>query len=315
LLKYFLIFLRSNLVYIDTHAHVNFSAFKDDADDVIKKSLASGAFMINVGSQYSTSKRAVEFAEKYEKGVWAAIGIHPVHLQKASMKYKDDDELEEVEIKTDGEIFDYEKYLELAKNPKVVAIGEVGLDYHHFSEGDNEEELKKKQKEVLIKFIKLSNEVEKPIMIHCWGVKSRQERNHALKGVKVSKELDHARTDAYDDLLEILKNNPVKKLGVVHSFIGSWKTAHKFIEMGYKIGLNGIITFGISYDRLIKEIDLQDILVETDCPYLAPVPKKGERNEPILVELVAQKIAEIKQISAEKVVEVTTQNAKKLFNL
>jgi TatD DNase family protein len=276
-------------MYIDTHAHLNFSAFKDDADEVIKKSLASGVFIINVGSQYSTSKRAVEYAEKYENGVWAAVGIHPVHLQKTSMKYKDDDELEEVEIKTAGETFDYAKYLELAKNSKVVAIGEVGLDYHHFADTDNQEELKNKQKEVLLKFINLANEVEKPIMLHCW--------------------------DAYDDLYEILKNNPVKKLGVIHSFVGSYKTAQKFIEMGYKIGLNGIITYGISYDKLIKETDLKNIVLETDCPYLTPVPKKGERNEPLNVELVAQKIAQIKEISVEKVAEITTENAQKLFGL
>lgn len=284
---------------IDTHAHLNFSAFKDDADKVIQKALDNNVFLVNVGSQYSTSKRAVEYAEKYENGVWAAIGIHPVHLQKTSMKYKDDDELEEVEIKTAGETFDYAKYLELAKNSKVVAIGEVGLDYHHFNVEDpprlaedasrREAGLKNKQKEVLLKFINLANEVEKPVMIHCW--------------------------DAYDDLYEILKNNPVKKLGVVHSFVGSWKTAQKFIEMGYKIGLNGIITYGISYDKLIKETDLKNIVLETDCPYLTPIPKKGERNEPLNVKLVAQKIAQIKQISAEEVAEITTENAKKLFGL
>jgi TatD DNase family protein len=307
--------LKAKSYLIDTHAHVNFSAFKDDADEIIKKALDNNVFLVNVGSQYSTSKRAVEYAEKYATGVWAAIGIHPVHLQKMSMQYKDDDELEEVEIKTAGENFDYAKYLELAKNPKVVAIGEVGLDYHHFADTDNQEELKNKQKAVLVEFIKLSNEVQKPVMLHCWGVKSRKEFDHAPRGVKVGQERDHARTDAYEDLYEILKNNPVKKLGVIHSFVGSYKTAQKFIEMGYKIGLNGIITYGISYDRLIKEIDIKDIVLETDCPYLTPVPKKGERNEPLNVELVAQKIAQIKQISAEEVAKITTKTAQKLLNI
>ncbi|HRY82799.1 MAG TPA: TatD family hydrolase [Candidatus Moranbacteria bacterium] len=274
---------------IDTHAHLNFSAYKDDAEEVIKKTLEKGVFMINVGSQYSTSVRAVEFAKKYETGVWAAVGIHPLHLERRNFNYKDDNELEEIEIKTNGEEFNYENYLVLAKNPKVVAIGEMGLDYHHFEEGDDVEELKTKQKEILLQGIKLANAVKKPIIIHCW--------------------------DAYDDLLEILKNNELEKKGVIHSFVGGYKTAKKFIELGYKIGLNGVVTYGISYNRLIREIDLRDIVLETDCPYLTPVPKKGERNEPLNVRYVAEKIAEVKNIKLEEVEKITTQNAKKLFGI
>jgi len=275
-------------MYIDTHAHVNFNAYKEDADEILKKSLDKNIWVVNVGSQYSTSKRAVEMAKKYSEGIYACIGMHPIHLKKGIVKHKDDDELDEIEIPANGEEMNYAKYLELAKDKKVVAIGEVGLDYHHFEEGDDQAELIQKQKETFLEFIKLANVVQKPIMIHCW--------------------------DAYDDLLEILEKNPVEKKGIIHSFVGSFKTAQKFIDLGYKIGLNGIITYGISYDRLIKEIDLKNIVVETDCPYLTPVPKKGERNEPILVELVAQKIADIKQISIEEVSEVTSQNAKKVFN-
>ncbi len=272
---------------IDTHAHVNFNAFKDDADEVVKNSLSEGIWMINVGSQFSTSRRAVEMAEKYQEGIYAAVGIHPIQLKTGKYVYHDADELDTVEISTKGEDFDYQKYLELAKNKKVVAIGEVGLDYHHFEEGDNIDEIKKKQKKVFNETIKIANEAGKPMIIHCWG--------------------------AYDDLLEILKNNPISKKGVIHSFVGSHKTAKKFIELGFKIGLNGIITYGESYDRLIKEIDLENILLETDCPYLTPVPKKGERNEPKNVKFVAQKIANIKGISLEEVAEITTKNAKALF--
>jgi len=310
---------------IDTHAHVNFSAYKDDADEVLQRALESQVFVVNVGSQYSTSVRAVEMAKKYPEGIYACVGIHPLHLQEMIFMHKDDDELDEVEIKTREEDFDYDKYFELAQDKKVVAIGEVGLDYHHFDppraclvesrrvdeasprveagEGDDTEKIIKKQKEVLIKFIKLANEVEKPLMIHCWGVKSDFKKS------------DHPRTDAYEDLLEILKNNPVEKRGIIHSFVGGYKTAQKFIELGYKIGLNGIVTYGISYDRLIREIDLEDIVIETDCPYLTPVPKKGERNEPTLVKLVAKKIADIKGISAEEVAKITTENAKKSLKI
>lgn len=277
-------------MYIDTHAHVNFSAYKDDADEVIKRSLKKEILLINVGSQYSTSVRAVEMAKKYPGKVWAIVGLHPIHLQKRDIKYLDPNELAaEQEIKTIGEDFNAEKYLDLAKNSEVVAIGEVGLDYHHFESTDNIEELKNKQKEVFLEFIKLANEVQKPVMVHCW--------------------------DAYDDLYEILSKNPAERRGIIHSFVGSYKTAKKFVELGYKIGLNGIATYGISYDRLIKEIDLKDMVLETDCPYLTPDPKKGERNEPAYVEYVAQKIAQVKGISLEEVAKTTTETARAVFKI
>jgi TatD DNase family protein len=279
---------------IDTHAHVNFAAYKDDADEVLKRTLEGGVFVVNVGSQYSTSKRAVEMAEKYPEGVYAAVGLHPIHLVRRRVN-PDDSELNENDFETTGEVFDYQKYLELAKNPKVVAIGEMGLDYHHFEPKDNTEELKKKQKETFLQGIKLANEVQKPIMVHCWGNSSEG--------------------DAYGDLFEILQNNPVEKKGIIHSFMGGYKTARKFTELGYKIGLNGVVTYAEDFNRLIKEIDLKDIVLETDCPYLTPVPHKGERNEPLHVKLVAEKLAMIKELSIEKVGDITTQNASKLLGL
>jgi TatD DNase family protein len=274
---------------IDTHAHVNFSAYKDDADAVIKRALDKGIFFINVGSQYSTSRRALEYAQKYPGKMWAAVGTHPVHLQKSSFVYKDDDELAEEEIKTIGEEVDFAAYRKLAKNKEVVAIGEVGLDYHHFSEGDNIEEAKEKQKKIFSGFIDLANDLEKPLIVHCW--------------------------DAYDDLFAILKNQPIKKTGVIHSFVGGYKTAKKFIELGFFIGLNGVVTYADDFNRLLREVPLQKMLIETDCPYLTPVPKKGERNEPLYVKYVAEKIAKIKEVTLKEVAAATTQNAKVLFNL
>ncbi len=274
----------------DTHSHVNFSAFKNDGEETLRRCLDGGVSVVNVGSQYSTSKRAVEYARKFKSGIYAAVGIHPVHLKKGSFTHQDPDELTEEEIPTVGEQFDYQKYLELAKDERVVAIGEVGLDYHHFDENDNVGELIKRQKEVLIENIRLANEVKKPIILHCW--------------------------DGYDDLYEILQEHPVDKKGIVHSFIGSYKTANKFIELGYKIGLNGIITYGNSYDRLIKEIGLENIVIETDCPYLTPRPlDKGTRNEPLFVKHVAQKIADVLEVPVDKVADKTTENAKFVLGL
>ncbi len=277
----------------DTHAHVNFNAFRKDADEVLHRALDAGISVVNVGSQLSTSRRAVEYARKYDgKGVYAAVGLHPIQLRKRSFEHRDDEndwELPVTEIHTSGETFDYDSYLELARDSHVVAIGEVGLDYHHFEEGDDVGVMKDEQKRVLREFVRLANEVGKPMMIHCW--------------------------DAYDDLLALFDGSPPERRGVIHSFIGSHKTAKKFLERGWMIGINGIATYSDSYDRLIREVSLDRIVIETDCPYLAPVPRKGERNEPLLVRLVAEKVAAVKEVPFERVAEATTTNAWNLFGL
>ena len=272
----------------DTHAHVNFNAFKEDGMDVLTRCLDGGMTVVNVGSQYSTSKRAVEYAHKFESGIYAAIGIHPVHLKKGSFTHQEPDELTEEEISTTGERFDRQKYFKLAQDEKVVAIGEIGLDYHHFAEGDDVAYLKRLQQETLMAFLDLANTVQKPIMLHCW--------------------------DGYDDLLAILQDCPVEKKGIVHSFIGSYKTARKFIDLGYAIGLNGIITYGDSYDRLIREIGLEHIVIETDCPYLTPRPlERGMRNEPLFVGEVAKKIAQVKNASPGEIANMTAENARAIL--
>lgn len=268
---------------IDTHAHVNFSAFKDDADEVIRRSLDNNIRMINVGSQYSTSKRAVEMAERYEKGVYAAIGLHPIHLAEGIFKAKLD--TEEIAFQTQNEEFDYEKYKELAKNKKVVAIGEIGLDYYH------EPYDKNMQRPVLCKQLDLAKELNLPVIFHC--------RN------------------AHDDLInEIRSRNEIgspKITGVIHCFTGTWEEAKKYLDMGLYLGFNGIIS-KLDLDEIIQKTPLDRILLETDCPYLTPLPMTG-RNEPIYVKHVAQKIAELKNITFEKIAEATTQNARTLFRI
>ena len=273
---------------IDTHAHINFAAYKDDFSDVIKRSQKIGMGIINIGTQYSTSQQAVSIAHQY-KDIWAAIGTHPINLQEKNIDDFDDNELLPEEMTTVAEEVDFDKFLNLAKDNKVVAIGEIGLDYHHLKENHDINSLKQKQQEALVKFIDIANEVNKPIIIHCW--------------------------DAYEDLLKILKTHPANKKGVIHSFIGGYKTARKFINLGYAIGINGIATYSDNYKRLIREIELESVVLETDCPYLAPASIRGQRNEPIYVIEVAQFIADVLEVPLEKVFEKTTINAKRIFGL
>ncbi|TSC53863.1 MAG: TatD DNase family protein [Parcubacteria group bacterium LiPW_39] len=287
---------------IDTHAHVNFVVYKDDGDEVIKRALEQNVWIINVGSQYETSRRAVECAHKYPEGVFAAVGLHPIHL-KAQEINAPVDEFETVEFETGAEKFDYERYKALAQNEKVVAIGEIGLDYYHIknqkSKIKNQDEdaevkmAKMLQREILLEQMALAQELDKAAIFHC--------------------------REAHQDLLEVLKNWEFvgnKRLrGVVHSFSGRWSQAQEYLEMGFYLGFNGIITFARDYDRVIKEMPLDRLLAETDCPYLTPIPFRGKRNEPTYVKYVAEKVAELREISFEEVAEATTKNARELFNI
>lgn len=256
--------------------------------------LAQKTFVVNVGSQFSTSKRAVEIAEKFEKGVYAIVGLHPVHLFPQRV-----DE-EESSFDTRAEEFDRAKYLELAKNEKVLGIGECGLEYFHLPEG-HEEEVKNKQKEVFARQIQLAAEVGKALMVH-----SR---------------------DAYEDIHEILNKTAFKPRSIIiHSFIGNKEQAEKFLGLGCYISFNGIVTYkprkekkpGASDPGLleaVRAVPLERVLLETDCPYLSPEPNRGRRNWPVSVKLVAQKIAELKGIDIEEVEEQTFKNANKAFGL
>ncbi len=247
---------------IDTHAHLNFNAYKEDSLKVLQRSLDNGIWMINVGSQYSTGRRAVAMAEKYREGVYAAAGLHPIYIHE--------------------EEFDYEKYKKLAQSKKMVAIGEVGLDYK-----PEYASFKIKQEAVLRQQMDLAQELNLPVIFHC--------------------------RMAHDDLIKILSENSSRTGGVIHCFTGDWVQAKKYLEMGFYLGFNGII-FKLDLDEIIEKAPLDRILLETDCPYLTPIPVTG-RNEPIYVKYVAEKIAKIKELSFEEVAETTTQNARKLFQI
>jgi TatD DNase family protein len=285
---------------IDTHAHVNFNAYAEDSEEVIQRALKEKTWLINVGSQLSTSRRAVEFAEKFPHGVFAAVGLHPVHL-KEQIVHEEVDPLEEFEFKTRPEIFDYEEYKKLAQDSKVVAIGEVGLDYFHLPEVNKESE-RQKQKDNFIKHLELARDLNKPVMIHCR--EAHQDVIEILKNCKAQRNKFGASTSAYGKLS-----------GVIHSFGGRWGQAEEYFNLGFLISFNGLITFARDYDKVIKNAPLERLMLETDCPYLTPMPHRGKRNEPSYVKYVAEKVAEIKGISFEEVAQITTENARRLFKI
>lgn len=270
-----------SMMYCDTHAHVHDAQFDVDRADVVTRARGAGLVaMVTVGTNRDTSQHAVDVAHAHHD-VWATVGMHPLHAAVTAQAAPEE---------RMAEVLDTAFYTTLAHDAKVVAIGEVGLDYHHFGDADDVEAIKEKQKEVFRGCIDVCNAVDKPIVVHCW--------------------------DAYDDVLDILRRTPVVKRGVIHSFVGGWKTARTFVEMGYLIGVNGIITYGDSYDRLVREVPLERLLIETDCPYLPPRPlPRDSRCEPKDVVLVAQKIAAVRGVSVEDVARATTENAQRIFGI
>lgn len=286
---------------IDSHCHINFAGFKEDADMVIQRSLDSDTLVINVGSQWTTSVRTVEIANKYESGVYAIVGLHPIHLT--------DDITESVmidgkkqEFTTRREDFDYDKYKELAlSSDKVIGLGESGLDYYYFDQNKkDQEEIKKIQKDVFRGFIKMAKELDLPLVMHCRGTKDDPH-------------------GAYDEMLEILEEDESRGLrGVIHCFGGNLSQAKWFVDLGFYVGFTGIVTFKKKVGEtqvIAREIPLNKILIETDAPFLSPEPHRGKRNEPSYVKFVAEKIAELKNISIDEVSRITVENTKKLFKI
>ncbi|MEK7194680.1 MAG: TatD family hydrolase [Patescibacteria group bacterium] len=249
---------------IDTHSHPQFPQYDPDRDLMLARARKEEIGIICVGTDWEMSKAAIELAEQNEN-MWASVGLHP------------NDNL--------AEEYDQEMYREMAAHPKVVAIGEVGLDYYRTTE----EHHKKKQRERFEKQIELAVETGKPLIIHC--------------------------RDAHDDMTEILKNNllRLKSGGVIHSFTGKLSDAKKYIDLGFYIGLNGIITFTRQYDETVMNVPLEKILLETDAPYLTPEPHRGKRNESSFVVFVAEQIARLRGLAPEKVISQTTQNTERLF--
>lgn len=267
--------------YFDAHTHTNFVAYADDREEVITRSKEMGVGMNVVGTQLDTSKAAVALAEQYDH-VYATIGLHPVHTTKS---YHDVKELGEggKEFTSRGEVFDMSAYEALGKNPRVIAVGECGLDYYRADEST-----KDVQKQAFIEQIELANTLGKPLMLHI--------RN------------------AYDDALEVLKAH-AKVKGDVHFFAGDWNIAKKFLDIGFTLSFTGVITFTHDYDEVVKNTPLDMLLSETDAPYVTPAPHRGKRNEPSYVELVVNRVAEIKGGNPEEVAGQLLTNARRVFGI
>lgn len=274
---------------IDTHSHLNFKAYDNNRDEVIERAQKEGVICIDVGTKYETSRLAVELAQKYEN-MYAAIGMHPIHIKTDLLKLKLDPE--EGAFAPFGEEFDREKYRRLAvgASRRVVAIGEIGLDYYYRPKSKTKlGQFKEKQRQIFKEQLGLARELDLPVIIHC--------------------------RMAHQDLIGILKSQNQKLRGAIHCFTGTLEEAQEYINLDFCVGFNGII-FKLDLDEIIKKIPLNKILVETDCPYLTPPAEgKDSLNEPIFIKHVIQKLADLKGLSLEEVVDKTAQNAKKLFEI
>lgn len=253
---------------IDSHCHINDELYKDNPLDYINDSLVANVnkFLV-VGFDLVSSKESIKIAELYD-GCFAAVGIHPSDAKKAGAS-------------------DLDNIKELAKNKKVIAIGEIGLDFYW----DKDEKIKEQQKEFFIKQISIANECNLPISIHC--------------------------RDAIEECLQILKQNPVKKGGIMHCYAGSAESAKEFIKLGFVLGFGGTVTFknSIKPKEVVASIPSSAYVLETDSPYLTPEPFRGKPNHSKYLYLVRDKIAELRHITPEQVEKETNENFKRIFNV
>jgi len=257
--------------YIDIHSHLNDKQFDVDQKEVIDRTLKEGVWTIIIGTDQDMSQKACELSATHE-GLFASIGIHPVDNTQ--------------------EKFDMDFYRGLNKKyPKVVAIGECGLDYFHLS-GDVSKEVQR-QKERFESHIELAVELKKPLMIHC--------------------------REAYSDLLDILE---VKKREYgeslqanIHFFAGDLEIAKKCLSLDFTLSFTGVLTFARDYDEVVKYAPLEKIMVETDAPYVSPVPYRGKRCEPLYISEVVKKVAMIRREEESGVSRALVENAMRFFSL
>ena len=252
-------------MYFDSHAHLDDARFQPDFDDILARMRENGVTgMMNIGCDLPSSERSVALAERYD-WIWAAVGSHP----------DDADHVDEARIA---------HYRALCQNPRVRAIGEIGLDYHY------EDIPREIQKNAFRMQLALARELSMPVVVH--------ER------------------EAHEDGMRIIDEFPEVK-GVFHCYSGSLEMAKELVKRGWYIGFTGVVTFKNARKvvEVAEKIPLDRILIETDCPYMAPEPFRGRRNDPSLVPFVAKKIAALRGISAEAAAAATAENARRLFRI
>jgi len=256
--------------FFDIHSHINFLDYGKDLPEVLQRMKEKKVWTITVGADLMTSRSAVECADK-NKGVFASIGKHPLEDPSAP--------------------FDEKAFEELVVHPKVVAVGECGLDYGKTGVVDNAE--KTRQKKAFEMQIDFAVRHCKPLMLHV--------RN------------------AHEDVLNILlsKNREFgdKLRGNVHFFSGSTEIEKKYLDLGFSVSFTGVITFVKDYNEAVAYASLDMIMSETDAPFVAPIPYRGKRNEPVYVEQVVKKMAEIKGKTAEEMQKILVENAFRIFNI
>mgnify|MGYP001160182854 CR=1 FL=1 len=257
----------SEFTLIDTHTHLDFEPFRENFDEILLDAQKNGVKKFIVpGVTFEDLDKVIELADKYEN-IYAAVAIHPSEAKT----WKDDS---------------YQILKTYANHPKVVAIGETGLDYYW------DKSFIDTQQQVFIEHIKLAKELNKPVIVH--------DR------------------DAHEDTLRILKENNAKDVGVVmHCFSGSAEFALECTKEGFYIALGGPVTFknAKKAKEVAKAIPIEKLLLETDSPFLTPHPYRGQTNYPAMVKLVAEEIASLRGISVEELASITTENAKRLFNI
>ena len=285
------------MILIDSHAHLHFPAFDLDGAEVLKRAQEQGIGLITVGTKFATSESGIAFAEAHEN-VWCTIGLHPGHVHDHN--FVDENE-EHASAPTPEKEFDAARYVPLVKRPKVVAIGEFGLDYSRIPDGMGTETFKLDQQSVARVQLRFATEYHKPVVIHCRG--------------GVHNDVSGAHDDMRKLIAEEIERGGLERRGVIHCFTGTVEDAAKYAELGFLVSITGIVTFAKSLAATVRLIPLEQMMVETDCPYLAPAPLRGQKNEPANVRLVAQTIADLKGISLEEVARVTTANAARLFGI